>query len=375
MKKLGILGAFVLMACTFVACSENGNQKGRPTHDEIGGKPDLKANAADLKHTIVTPHLECRIEPGKNVLWCTTFQLAWNELCDLSGGPISMESAPPMVAVLNKRTASKDDLDEASYVALAGLRGEGIYEKIRNELDEKFGGGASPELFESVPRRDWVTYAYLFKALPFEWAFKRWHNGMVFEGYWVDCFGIFEYNDRDENAVRVANQVAVVDHQNDDDFIVELTTRAKDDRLVLAKVPPDDSLAETVTMVRQRMAKAEPTKMRSAESLSVPVLDFDILREYSELYGRPIGARSQEVDATEFGYACQSIRFRLDETGAVLKSESIDAEVDTPRSLVFDKPFLILLQRRGADNPYFALWVGNPELLVPAEKRKAPRRR
>ena len=36
-----------------------------------------------------------------------------------------------------------------------------------------------------------------------------------------------------------------------------------------------------------------------------------------------------------------------------------------PRQLVFDKPFLILLQRGDAQQPYFALWVDNAELLTP----------
>ena len=35
---------------------------------------------------------------------------------------------------------------------------------------------------------------------------------------------------------------------------------------------------------------------------------------------------------------------------------------------IFDKPFLILLERKGAANPYFALWVGNAELLVPFKR-------
>jgi len=32
---------------------------------------------------------------------------------------------------------------------------------------------------------------------------------------------------------------------------------------------------------------------------------------------------------------------------------------------VFDRPFLILLQRTDAKTPYFALWVDNVELLMP----------
>lgn len=110
------------------------------SHSKIMGEPDLKADADELKHTIITPHLEQDIAPGANVLWCNTFQLAWNELCDLTGGPIVMNPIPPMVPILNKRSASAEDLDEESYVAMAGLAGEGIYEKIRTKLNEKFKG-------------------------------------------------------------------------------------------------------------------------------------------------------------------------------------------------------------------------------------------
>ena len=67
--------------------------------------------------------------------------------------------------------------------------------------------------------------------------------------------------------------------------------------------------------------------------------------------------------------AMQSIRFRLDENGAVLKSEAAvkvaDKPLKKPRQLIFDKPFLILLERHGAEQAYIALWVDNPELLAP----------
>lgn len=43
---------------------------------EVVSKPDLNVNAEELKHTIITPHLEQEITSGTNVLWCNTFQLA-----------------------------------------------------------------------------------------------------------------------------------------------------------------------------------------------------------------------------------------------------------------------------------------------------------
>src|SRR5689334_21619046 len=45
-------------------------------------------DASKLQKTIVSPHLEEPIAPGTNVLWCGTFQLAWNEACRLIGGDI-----------------------------------------------------------------------------------------------------------------------------------------------------------------------------------------------------------------------------------------------------------------------------------------------
>lgn len=156
---------------------------------------------------------------------------------------------------------------------------------------------------------------------------------------------------------------------NNDDFIIELKIQAEDDRLILAKIPPEPTLAEMVDVVEQRIRKAKPKRMAQMEDLRVPVLNFDILRQYSELCGHPIRTADKRFDGTSIFFAAQSIRFRLDETGAVLKSEAIMYAGLTPRTLVFDKPFLILLKRRDAEKPYFGLWVANAELLVPVVKK------
>jgi hypothetical protein len=67
----------------------------------------------------------------------------------------------------------------------------------------------------------------------------------------------------------------------------------------------------------------------------------------------------------------QNIRFQMDEKGVVLRSESTmimacsSPHVPQPQHImIFDQPFLILLERRAAKSPYVALWVDNPELLV-----------
>jgi len=334
----------------------------QPTHDQIAGVPALKANASDLKATVVTPHMAVPLEPDKNVLWCATFQMAWNELADLLGDRLAeYRSSSEMVPLLNQRSVTKDDLDEASYVALAGYPTggpNGILNRITAALAEKFAGTASPRLLpgrDVLAPTDWLAYAYLFKSLPFEWAFVRNRfRGISFSGRRVQTFGIWQLLHDDKSEAKAAQQVCIYDIRDVNDFILELKTRSESDRLILAKVAPGETLEETVQAVHTRLASADPKPMYELSDLQIPVLDFDIFRDYSDLLNS--------------GWAAQHIRFKLDETGAVLKSEGAAVTCVCP-NLIFDKPFLVMLQRKDAANPYFALWVANAELLVPVEDK------
>jgi hypothetical protein len=62
----------------------------------------------------------------------------------------------------------------------------------------------------------------------------------------------------------------------------------------------------------------------------------------------------------------QKIDFRLDRSGATIESSSIlvAAKSAEPRSsFIFNRPFLIVMKKRGAQNPFFVMWVDNAELL------------
>ena len=63
--------------------------------------------------------------------------------------------------------------------------------------------------------------------------------------------------------------------------------------------------------------------------------------------------------------ALQTIEFRLDRSGAILESESTLAVESLPRYFVFNRPFLVYMQKRGCERPFFVMWVDNAELLVP----------
>jgi len=69
--------------------------------------------------------------------------------------------------------------------------------------------------------------------------------------------------------------------------------------------------------------------------------------------------------------AVQNTRFEMNEKGVELASEAHmafacaqETEPVAKHRMIFDKPFLVLMQRSASKMPYFAFWVDNPEALV-----------
>ena len=237
----------------------------------------LQVDASKLKNTCVSPHLEAPITEGGNVLWCGTFQLAWNELRTLIGEDLHFTSKEPeMVAVLNKRQFLKSDLDDASYVAVADFVRNDIHGRIQRELQRKFGGRACPKLLPSpadTPRpQDIAAYSYLFKNLEFPVVFERIEQSIRFGTSRVVCFGIGEEFKPGQAAMY--GHVRVLDFRSPDDFIVELCTKSAGDRVILARTRPGKTLGRRSRWFRTARsmgsrrwrARATSSKCRSSTS-------------------------------------------------------------------------------------------------------------
>lgn len=335
------------------------------SHAEIAGKAHLRAKAQDLKHTDVVSTLDTPFSKGRNMLWCATLQVAWNELCALAGEDIRMDREDPTVALLNRRKVKKEQLDPKTYYAKACSANDDALDKIRQDLSDTFKGSASPELLPStgsLPPGSFIAYAYLFANLPFEWAFDRHDFPLKFNDTPVECFGIAQYIKSHEKERLAATQLLIYTTDPEQDVIIELKTRRSDHHLYLAMVQPRSTLGETATEVLGRVKELKPSSLHEMASLLLPVIDFDLTREYAELTDRPL--RVGKMDGLPIGRALQQIRFKLDERGAVLKSEAYFEALCSCPDIIFNKPFLVLLQYKDNEMPYFAAWIDNPELLI-----------
>jgi len=274
---------------------------------------------------------------------------------------------PPveLAGSLNIKTVNASHLDPSTYIAQAGIAGSGIFKDIQDALNFKFNGDAAPDFIidhETFPKGAVVAYAYLFANLPFEWEFDR-TGSLDFAGMKVCCFGIEPMHGGWNENTRQAEQVRMYDAVDKNNFIMELLTTRKNHHLYLAKVAPEETLESTVKTVMQRIQNAEPEMLSSGQDIKVPIFNFDIVKDYDELLNTPLAVKDTRLSSKTLAVAKQKIRFRLDERGAILKSEAGVAAGITD-DLIFDKPFLLMLQYEGSAMPYFAMWIDNAELMV-----------
>jgi hypothetical protein len=112
-------------------------------------------------------------------------------------------------------------------------------------------------------------------------------------------------------------------------------------------------------------AKLERHQSTYGDSLLVPTMHWRILHHFHELEGRdkPI-QNTGPLSETYIGEAFQTLEFKLDRSGATIRSDSMLAAFSAPWDLRFNRPFLLYMKKRGAKHPFFVMWVDNAELLI-----------
>jgi hypothetical protein len=331
-----------------------------------------QTDSTELRSTIITPHLEQEIFPGKNVIYCATFQLAWNELRDdIIGEDIRLINGPAMAPVLNKKAFTKNDLSDSSYVAMAGFGRDDIVEKINKELQQKFAKKA-PKVEEELVPDSILAYAFLFKELEFSTPFEKLEDPIYFSTddgkIELQAFGIDEFYPDNKTHKKLSSQVEIYSYDWDSgEIIIGLKSKLENDEIVLAKIQPKENLLNTYQAVADKIDNSEMGRIEYKETLGIPKFDFDIKHEYQDLLHKYL----LNPGFTDYfiAKARHDIRFKLSEAGALLKSEAKIAveSVAENRAFVFRPPYLIYIREKNSQVPYLAIWVDNAELLFKSE--------
>lgn len=336
-------------------------------------------SSTGLGETVIVAAFESPISEGKNVIWCSSFQVAWNELKDgLFEEPILVADAEEACRLLNASRASEGDLEPESYFAAGGIATQQLIDEINGEMAKRFPQHRLPTFNAN---KQILAYAYLEILLQFSNPYFIEEEGMYFRGSGDDRTRVmgFGVNEDSKDASDVRGQIGVLFFgysNHEEEFAVDLDADSETYQVVAALVEPKDTLAATydyvVEKTKEYLDSGATTSFELRDKLAVPEMDWKINHHFSELEGKYFlndGFEDQFVDT-----ALQTIQFKLNKEGVELKSEAVikgDMAVGpgySGRDFVFNKPFIIYIKKRDADTPVFAMWVDNSELLKEHEE-------
>jgi hypothetical protein len=302
---------------------------------------------SEYKNTQFIPTLEHKISNDKNSVYCATLLFAWDEIRKQINSPLTITDEYFNLQLLNKSTSFENVLKSNEY-------------KVSGEVDG-----------DLINAR-----AEFNKSLPFEVKLQSFKNKLTFDGQRVSSFGVDGYDDFEHLKI-----VQIIYYKNDNNFIIKLLPKDKEHEIILFKT--DQSFNSIANMTNEIQKLIEIGKIEKKNEkinwkyyyseediVIIPKFNFNIETNYTNLEGNRFSSNKQNF---QIETAWQRTVFILDESGAEIESESEIAvtveemeeefEKPKPKKMIFDKPFLILVKRIDAKNPYFGLWTTNTELM------------
>lgn len=362
------------------------SKKERPEH-----WPELVATS-DIQGTTFVPTLDTPVDGPNNAIWCATFQVAWDHACDdVIGGPLEIENAEQVAERLNNSPVNENVLPPNSYYATAGTTKDGIVETIRTEMAKRFPNVDPPTFStpETTSENVMIAYAYLNAAAKFTTPFEAKDYSCSFTDasgteHQVQGFGPYHGSDY-AVTVRQLSQVKVLFKDRPKDskfgelaaFALDLTADQPDVQVIVAVLPHADNLQSMLDDLDGRIENYKGDgRISSDATMMVPNVLFSLAHDFTELEGPDkLVQNAGEFQGGYIAKAWQSIRLRLDESGAMVVSEAkiempaaAAAAGDAPDRFVVDRPFLVLMKRRGSAEPFFAAWMANADLLEAFKK-------
>jgi hypothetical protein len=187
----------------------------------------------------------------------------------------------------------------------------------------------------------------------------------------------------DPNLSSVREQVDILyykygEQPSEAEFAVDLCKHTSPYQVILALVPRQKTLGETLVAVEQKISefKRDPDyevlcKLRPIDILVVPDVLYKLTHHFTELLGKDIGNHPWQEQGYFIFEAMQMIDFALSRTGVTVKSWAVLSaaagmpfRIEEPRHFHFNRPFLVYVKKRGPDkSPFFVMWLDNAELM------------
>ena len=345
-----IIAISIIILTSFTSCNENRNSSEIKKLSDCNEDRNFSRGKkiSEFEKTDFIPTIEHEIDNKRNAVYCATLLYAWNEIREIINLPLEIPEENHDLILLNASRSFVDVLKSDEYTVSGNVE------------------------------RDLITAKAEFsKSLPFEIKLENFKNKLLFDGEAVTSFGITGYSDYKQQ-----KNVSIVYYKNDKNFIIKLLPKDKNHEILLFKTEKTfNSMAEMVDEI-EKLTKIGKTEKKNEklnwkyyfadeDEVVIPKFNFNIETNYSTLEGNKFQTKETDYQIKK---AWQRTAFILDESGAEIESlsevtflaieETEDYEKPKPKKMIFDSPFLILLKRTDAKNPYFGLWTTNTELMI-----------
>jgi hypothetical protein len=324
-------------------------------------------DSGGLMESEVVATLDEPVNGQKNVIWCGSFSLAWKKLTgDVVKEPIRLAKGNETAERLNQVPLQETDLAADSYYAAAGWVKDGIVDTILQQMAKRF-----PDFKPTIrvePEDRIVAYAYLEASVTFKLPFQQYEKSVSFKNTdgsrtAIKAFGLWK---EDSKLKKIREQVDILYQSKEkqpEEYILDLSRETKPYQLILASVPFQSGLRETVEYVKNKIQQSHSENLHENDKLLVPDIAWKISHHFQELEGEDKVILNKGFEGLFIGKACQEIEFNLNRKGATLKSFALSKIESPPKELFFDHPFLLMMRMRGKAEPIFVMWVANSELL------------
>jgi len=331
----------------------------------------FNGDSTALHQTQIVPTLDIPLEPGKNAIWCAAFQLSWKKIQkDVAGAPVQLQGADAFCARLNAAIDPGLDLPPGSLYSAAGWVDKGIIQTISRDMPAAVPG-VSPPTFPGIAPNSFLAYAYLQASVQFKIPYFEEIKSFAFtdasgKSTNVDAFGIREEDDYAYSELRQQPKLLYVDENFEpSEFAIDLAHDSQPVQIVVACTRRGATLADTLdTLEKQIASSSKETRAGIGinDVLLVPRIELRIIHHFREIEGKSFAHATlaqQRMDV-----ATQEISFKLDKSGMDLKAEAKHHMKPVPKHYLVNRPFLLYARARGANHPFFVMWVENAELLT-----------
>lgn len=303
--------------------------------------------------------------------WCPTFQLVWN---DMKNELVEQDvefidgDEPGYLENLNDELFTEEDISDEYYYKKWGVKSNKLKEEILKGVKDKFDEDSdvideSDDWGDGKDKSAHVFYAMLKKVFEYENPFDILDEGVFeHEGKWfenVKYFGIAESTKEE-----VKDQVTILYYEDNDNFAFSVATKDGDE-VIFAKGVKGKTFAKIYEEIEKSADEYTGSeKMEEKDTLKIPNLKFNMLKEYKELEKKEIACKNGDEIIIE--KALQTIKLEMDNKGGKIKSEAIIMTKETameeeepPKKMNLDGEFVVFVKEEDKDLPYFALKVSD----------------